>query len=148
MGKRLRLSVDAIGSLRCCVRLRDLSRHVAGIFCIFSSGAVAAVSCVEQVTIFDDEMRSSTLINYQNCTSNIPGSAHAAGVIANLSVISRSYFGNIIPADSGDMFVVQIREKVRTTTQLRDIFAMCHLGLVARLGGKGNGMSSAQLCDV
>jgi hypothetical protein len=68
---------------------------------------------ITQVTILDDESRSQTLINYLNSTAALVDAPHSAGEIANVSIISASYFGNITDArDTGDTFVIQIREKV------------------------------------
>ena len=68
-----------------------------------------------QVTILDNEARSTSLINHLNTTA-VASAEVSAGEIANVSIVSRSYFGNTVPADSGDLFVIQIREKVRART--------------------------------
>jgi hypothetical protein len=79
-----------------------------------TNGASLGNQWITQVTILDNELRSPTLINYQNSTASLSFDAHAAGQIANVSIVSRSYFGNVTDArTNGDMFVIQIREKVR-----------------------------------
>ncbi len=65
-----------------------------------------------QVTILDDERVSTTLINHINCTAVVAAIPYPAGEIANVSIISKTYFGNIVKAYNGDQFVIQIREKV------------------------------------
>jgi hypothetical protein len=67
-----------------------------------------------QVTILDDEARSRTLINHLNTTAvDVTSKTFSAGVIAIITVTSRTYFNDVVAADSNDLFVVQIREKVR-----------------------------------